>query len=175
MPKPSAKARSAPQPAKPLPIQNVQFTEDEVKDPKQFAAKLNVFFQQLVPSVQSLQGVAGPSVMPSGIDVAGQTVTGLGAPQGPTDAVSSGHADSQYSAEALQPQLDLGGKNALKGLTGLQITSNKQATSITAIQAILKPGTGISGTVTLAKITGGGSNGSLTFVNGIITAFTAPS
>lgn len=33
---------------------------------------------------------------------------------------------------------------------------------------------GISTTVTLAKLTGGGANGSLTFVNGILTAATAP-
>ena len=37
---------------------------------------------------------------------------------------------------------------------------------------LLKPG--ISTTVTLAKLTGGGANGSLTVVNGIITAYTAP-
>lgn len=33
---------------------------------------------------------------------------------------------------------------------------------------------GASGTVTLAKITGGGTDGSLTFSNGRITAFTQP-
>lgn len=33
---------------------------------------------------------------------------------------------------------------------------------------------GPSGTVTLAKITGGGTDGSLTFVHGRITAFTQP-
>lgn len=164
---PSARNTSRPvaQPARPLPIQNVQFTEEEVKDPKQFAAKLNVFLQQLVPSVQSLQGVAGPSVLPSGIDVVGQTITGLGAPQGPTDAISSGHADSQYSAASLQPQLDLGGKSALKGLTGIQISVNQLKAGLAK---------GVSGAVTLAKITGGGTNGSLTFVSGIITAFTPP-
>jgi hypothetical protein len=32
----------------------------------------------------------------------------------------------------------------------------------------------VSGTVTLAKLTGGGANGSLTFVDGLITAFVAP-
>lgn len=172
MPSTRNTARPVVQPARPLPIQNLQFTEAEVKDPKQFASKLNVFLQQLVPSVQALQGVAGPSVLPSGVDVAGQTVTGLGPPQGPTDAVSSGHADSQYSAASLQPQLDLGGKNALKGLTGLQITSNSQAASIAKIQAALA--LGISGTAILAKITGGGANGSLTFTAGIITAYTPP-
>jgi hypothetical protein len=33
---------------------------------------------------------------------------------------------------------------------------------------------GISGTINLAKLTGGGSNGSITVVNGAITAFTNP-
>jgi hypothetical protein len=32
-----------------------------------------------------------------------------------------------------------------------------------------------SGTVTLAKLTAGGSNGSLTIVNGVITGYAAPS
>jgi hypothetical protein len=53
--------------------------------------------------------------------------------------------------------------------TGLTATNS----NVSAIQAILHPG--VTGTVTLAKITGGGSNGSLTFTKGIITAFTAPS
>lgn len=39
---------------------------------------------------------------------------------------------------------------------------------------IALPGTLFSGTVTLAKITAGGSNGSLTVSNGFITAYTAP-
>ena len=36
------------------------------------------------------------------------------------------------------------------------------------------PPSGISGTVTLAKLTGGGTNGSLTYTNGIITAVVNP-
>lgn len=40
--------------------------------------------------------------------------------------------------------------------------------------AILTTTAGISGTVPLAKLTGGGSNGSLTFVNGMLTAKTDP-
>ncbi len=38
-----------------------------------------------------------------------------------------------------------------------------------------KVASGSSGSVTLAKLTGGGSTGSLTFVNGLITSFSAPS
>ena len=39
-----------------------------------------------------------------------------------------------------------------------------------AVQAILKPG--INATITTAKLTGGGANGSMTFKNGILTAQT---
>jgi hypothetical protein len=39
-------------------------------------------------------------------------------------------------------------------------------------RAQLSPG--ISGTVTIAKLTVSGSNGSITFVNGIMTAFVQP-
>jgi hypothetical protein len=37
------------------------------------------------------------------------------------------------------------------------------------------PSSTFTGTAVLAKVTGGGSNGSLTFVNGICTAYTPPS
>lgn len=52
--------------------------------------------------------------------------------------------------------------------TGL---TNAEA-SITSINAILAPG--VSGSITLAKLTGGGTNGSITVVKGIITAFVNP-
>ncbi len=42
------------------------------------------------------------------------------------------------------------------------------------LSAAQLPAAGISGTVALAKITGGGSDGSLTFVNGQITAKVDP-
>ena len=146
----------------PVPVQYSPATKDDFST----EAGIARFNQQMVQIVNALNrgnGVAGPVVMPNGADVNGATVTGLGAPSGPSDAVSLGHASSNYGAPAVGPQLDLGGKNALKGLTNLQFQLNNLTTSK------------ISGTVTLAKITGGGSNGSLTFVNGVITAYTAPS
>ena len=154
----------------PLPIQNFQLTKSDLEDPS--LGRLNVMLQQVIQRVNAHSGVSGPTILPSGADVQGKTVTGLAAPTSPTDAISSGHADSQYGAASLSPQLDIGGSSALKGLTSLQMTSNSQATSIAAIQSTLAPGA--SGTVTLAKITGGGANGSLTFAGGIITGFTPP-
>lgn len=163
-------SRPSPPANRPNPIQNFQFTADDFKEP----SRINLLFQQLIPAVNGIQGVAGPSVLPSGIDVKGSTVSGLGAPQSPSDAISSGHAEGNYSAPVLSPQLDIGGDHALKGLSNLYLNFNSLSSQVKAIMVILAVGTGISGTVTLAKITGGGANGSLTFVNGIISAFTAP-
>lgn len=41
-----------------------------------------------------------------------------------------------------------------------------------SVKRVLQPG--ITVTITLAKITGTGANGSITVVNGIVTAYTAP-
>jgi hypothetical protein len=148
---PSRTPRPAVPSDRPNPIQNFQFTEEDFKNP----ARLNTLFQQLIPHVNALIGAAGPSVLPAGIDVRGSTISGLGPPQSETDAISSGHANRQFSPEAIAPSLDIGGKIALKGLTGLQITSTTLQSSIAALNAVLA--TGVSGTVVLAKITGGGA------------------
>jgi hypothetical protein len=129
-------------------------TAEDFKDPKQ----LNVFLSQLTGAVQALQGSGGRTTLFSGVDVQGETVTGLGAPQGDTDAVSLAHAQGNYSAPAVGPQLDIGGSNALKGLTSITLAMTQA----------------FSGTIPLAKLTGGGSNGNVTVKNGLIVSVVAP-
>jgi len=155
--------------ATPIPIQRVQFTSEDFSTNTN---RFNVTMNQLIGAVQALQGAGGATVLPSGVNVAGSTVTGLASPTGPTDAISAGHAQSQYGASAIGPDLDLGGSHALKGLSSLQLNQNSLSGALAAIQATLA--TGVSGTVTLIKLTGGGANGSLTFVGGLITAYVAP-
>jgi hypothetical protein len=135
-------------------------------------AVVNQHFAQIATFLNALTGVAGPTTLPSGVDVQGATVTGIGAPSGPTDAISFGHAQSQYSSSAQAPNLDIGGKNTLKGLayTYQQVQANGPA--IAAIQAQLAGG--VSGTITLAALTVGGTSGSITVTNGVITAFVNP-
>ena len=118
--------------------------------------------QQVIQRVNEHSGVAGPTKLPSGADVQGKTVTGLAEPTSPTDAISAGHAKSQYSAGSLAPQLDIGGSHALKGLTGLQLQFNSTFQNAQ------------SGTVPLAKLTSGGTQGSYTVTNGVITAIVLP-
>lgn len=155
---PSSRAQSQPSA---IPLQSFQFSKEQLQDP----AVMNVAFQQILTALNQVNGTLGPVVLPSGIDVAGAPITNVGAPQGPTDAISSGHAQGNYSPEVVGPQLDVGGKNALKGLNAAYALAQQASSALAA---------GVSGTVTLAKITGGGTNGSITFVGGVVTGFVQP-
>ena len=145
----------------PVPVQWAEISATDLQTPAGIA-RLNQQLSQFATALNTGNGVLGPVVLPNGADVNGATVTGLGAPSGPSDAVSLSHASSNYGAPAVGPQLDVGGKNALKGLSNLYLQFNQFK------------GSGTSGTITLAKLTSGGTNGSITVVNGLITAFTNP-
>jgi hypothetical protein len=147
-----------------LPLQYTPIQHADLVDPAgqirpSGLTAINLTLSQLTTTLNSLLGVGGPTVLPAGLDVAGSPLTGLPSPSGPTDAVSAGHVSTNYGAAAQSAALDLGGPNTLKGLAALQLWF----------------GTGITATVTLAKLTGGGSNGSLTVTNGLITHYVAPS
>ena len=141
----------------PRPIQFTSFRKEDFATDSGVAF-VNQSFAQLFNTVNALFGSGGPTILPSGIDVQGSKVTGLAAPTHPSDAVSAGHADANYSAPAVSPQLDLGGSSTLKGLSNLYLLL----------------GQSFSGTITLAKLTGGGSNGSITVVGGLITSVVQP-
>lgn len=143
-----------------LPIQYTTMTKE------QFASDAGVTchnqqMSQIVTTLNALLGSGGPTLLPSGIDVRGAKVTGLAAPTDPSDAVSAGHASATYSPAAVAPHLDIGGSQTLKGLA--------------AVYSVVQPGMGTSTTLALAKVTGGGSNGSVTIKNGVVTTFTPPS
>jgi hypothetical protein len=142
----------------PRQVQYTPLTAEHFKTPEGVAF-VNLQLSQFARAINQANGTAGPVVLKSGVDVAGSSVTGLGAPSGPSDAVSLGHAEGNYGPAAVGPQLDLGGSSTLKGLSNVYLMFSKS----------------FSGTVVLAKITGGGSNGSLTVVGGLITEVVAPS
>ena len=77
---------------------------------------VNQQMMQMAMAINASRGEFGPAVIPSGVDVQGASVTGLGSPSGPTDAVSAGHATTNFGAPSVGPQLDIGGTHTLKGL-----------------------------------------------------------
>jgi len=117
---------------------------------------LNLQLSQIVDAINKGNGTAGQVVLKSGVDVAGSTVTGLGAPSDPTDAVSLAHANSNYAAPAVGQQLDLGGSSTLKGLSGLY----------------LMMGESFTGTIIIPKLSI--ANGSITVVGGLVTKVVQP-
>jgi hypothetical protein len=60
------------------------------------------------------------------------------------------------------------------GASNITAAATIPNTDITGLGTMSTQNTGISATVALAKITAGGTDGSLTVANGIITAYTAP-
>jgi len=87
---------------------------------------------------------------------------------------------AQDSSANLQKQIDDAGVADLSSALLAQVAEQQKQIDGLQLQPTFTFGTmafeniGISGTATLAKITAVGTNGSLTFVNGIITAYVAP-
>ena len=117
--------------ASPQPIQFTPFRKEHF-DSDHGIAFVNLQFSQLVTSLNSLFGQAGPTLLPSGVDVRGASVTGLAAPTAPSDAVSLSHAQAAFGPATQQSELDIGGAHMLKGfayaLSGIQSLSTAVAT-----------------------------------------------
>lgn len=114
-----------------LPIQSQQFTKEQLTDP----SVMNVWYQQVIDELNRLNGTLGPVPQPSGIDMRGQRVSNLGPPKNDGDAISSGHANTQFGAVAQQDQLDIGKPHALRGLSTTFALTQQNQQAITALQA----------------------------------------
>jgi hypothetical protein len=116
----------------PLPLQYTPF------DPKHFKDDAGLHFfnlqwQKVINQINASNGATGQVVLPHGLDVRGATVSGLGAPKAESDAISSGHAQQQFSAPVLQPKFDIGGTNQLKGLGYVYQKTQQNAAAVASI------------------------------------------
>jgi hypothetical protein len=137
-----------------------------------------------------LGGHQGPIELSNHLSLGGHKISNVGAAEEPKDVVTSEVAEANYSAKALRPHLEGGGKAALRtfitGLKGDVTASGPGVASATVVTvadfnqiggnlAITQlPTAGVSGTVPLAKLTALGTNGSLTISRGLIVAITDP-
>jgi hypothetical protein len=141
----------------PRPVQFTPFTPEHFTT-KEGISFVNLQFSQIVDALNRVTGQAGTVVLPAGLDVQGGKVSGLAAPTEESDAVSLGHSNANYGAPAVGKQLDLGGGNTLTGLSNLYLLMGQSFT----------------GTITIPKLTGGGSNGSITVSGGLVTKVVQP-
>lgn len=139
----------------PLPIQSFQLKKSDLD--QEGLPTLNAMFIQLQTQISALNGAAGKTVMASGIDVKGATVTGVGEPQTSTDAVSKIHAEQNYSAAAIAPQLESGGgRSSLKTFRALN-SKAQQETNSTFLNRMSNTSPSTNTTVVTAGAPSGGS------------------
>lgn len=146
----------------------------------------------LQDAVNILGGHQGEVELSNHLNLSGNKIKNVGVAEQPKDVVTSEVAEKNYSAHALRPHLEGGGKAALRTfLSGLKgdvtatgpgvansVVGNLTGVTFAQIGGHLDesqlPTAGLTATIPLAKLTGGGTNGSLVFQHGILVGFTPP-
>ena len=114
------------------------------------------FLSQLVDSVNSQMGYNGPAYVNNNLDVQGNPINNVADPKAAMDALNLQTADKKYSPAVVGPQLDVGGKSPLKGLTYLYL--QKYVNQIIAGAGIsISPASG-TGKVTITATGGAAPN-----------------
>lgn len=142
------------QQSQPLPIQSTQLKLDDLQQPG--LPLLNTILTQMQSQISALLGAGGKTVLGSGVDVKGATITGVGQPQSPTDAVSKVHAEQNYSAAALAPQLESGSKFSLKTFRALNSKAQQEQYS-TFLNRVTNTSPTTNTSVVIGGTPGGGS------------------
>lgn len=106
------------------PFQSVQLKLSDLQEPG--LPFLNSLLTQIQQQVNELTGASGKTILSSGVDVSGSTISNVGEPVSPADAISKSHAEANYSAAALAPQLESGGKTSLKTFRALNSKSQQE-------------------------------------------------
>lgn len=122
--------------------------------PSAWDSNSTVHYSKVTDAVNTLLGYNGPAVIGNTLDVQGNPIQNVATPQAATDALNLGTADAKYSPSVVGSQFDIGGKHALKGLTNLYMQSQK----------------GLSVTIVTSALTPTGTQGSMTFVKGLLVS-----
>jgi hypothetical protein len=168
----------------PPPIKLGKITFSSLSLPEQLQ------MSRMIDAVNTLGGYSGDIQLQSHLDMSGNKIKNVGAAEDPKDVVTSEVAEANDSAQAVRPKLEGGGSASLRTfLTGLKgdVTASGPGVAPAKVQSVADfsqiggnlaitqlPTSGVSGTVTLAKLTTLGTEGSLSFTNGLLVGFVNP-
>lgn len=115
-------------PANPnTPIPLILITADDIRgDPNTFAALLNSEFQNIIQKLNMLTGASGTISLNAHLDLSGNSIKNVAPPKSPDDAVTLAHANSNFSAAALAPQLEATGPSPLNTYRQLNNPSQRE-------------------------------------------------
>ncbi len=122
----------------------------------ELSPELNQWLSTVTDSLNSIAGYNGPAYVNDHLSIEGNRLMNVGTPVSSTDAISSGHAESKYSASSLQPQLEIGGSAPLNSYRVLN--SRAQQEQYSSHLNSLMSAVGNANTIVPTVSTSGGSS-----------------
>ena len=92
-------------------------------------ATFQTWLNQLADVVNAHSGYSGPVQLANHLDLSGNRLMNVAAPQAPTDALTSAAAESRYSASTLKSQLQPGGTQSMPGYRMLGSSTQREPSS----------------------------------------------
>lgn len=89
----------------------------------------NIFLSQMIDAVNTLGGHSGEVTLSNHLNLNGNKITNVGPAETATDVLTSGQAETKYSAAALKPQLQAGGKSSLNTYRMLNASTQREQQS----------------------------------------------
>lgn len=95
----------------------------------EFNTQFMLHYQQMIDAVNSVLGYHGTTTLRSDLNLNGNKITGVGTASADSDVVTLGTANSNYSAEALRPQLEANGSTPLQSVRRLNDSTQREQNS----------------------------------------------
>lgn len=132
----------------------VTFSAKDFKDEQSFL-KVQDWIDKLTVAVNTQAGLHGPVPVANSLDMKGNTITNLGAPVNPTDAIHLAAATQQFGPAAVAPELQAGGSVPLQTVRWLNSQQQREQTSSFLNDILSLPPT--SNTSTMTVVPAGGN------------------
>lgn len=158
------------------PLQLIQFDHNDIQGS---FAMLNQWVSHATQVVNQLSGQAGTIRLSSGLDMGGSPIANVTTPSNASlgHVVTVAHADANYSAAVIAPQLEAGGEYSLKTMRQIGNTSQQEpnSTFLNGIYALAPAANNstVSGSTSGSTVTVTVTSGQLVQLDGSIITYSS--